>query len=307
MRALLDDPAIFQHHDPVSRAHRGEAVGDHQRGAALHQPVQGLLHQLLAFRIERAGRFVEQQDRRIPQQRASNGNALLLPARKLRPAFAKIGVEPVGQLAQEAFRIGGARSVPVRLILEAYVELLSTLPPGGGGDFDPAAEAFRDYMRRRHSVRQYSTDPVPEAVITACIQAAGTSPSGANHQPWHFVAISDPVLKARIRAGAEEEERAFYSGGAPDEWLAALEPIGTGADKPHLTDAPWLIVIFAQRYGVTQDGIMGTIGLASASYIWVQGFPTNLIVQRMFNNMDSFLLLAVPMFMPAFMPAVQAP
>ncbi len=117
-----------------------------------------------------------------------------------------------------------------------------------------AAEAFRDYMRRRHSVRQYSRDPVPEAVITACIQAAGAAPSGANHQPWHFVAIADPAMKARIRAEAEEEERAFYSGGAGDEWLAALEPIGTGVDKPHLTDAPWLIVVFAQRWGVTQDG-----------------------------------------------------
>jgi iodotyrosine deiodinase len=118
-----------------------------------------------------------------------------------------------------------------------------------------AAEAFRDYMRRRHSVRQYSSEAVPEAVITACIQAAGTAPSGANHQPWHFVAIADAGMKARIRAEAEAEERAFYSGGAGDEWLAALEPIGTGVDKPHLTDAPWLIVVFAQRWGVTQDGV----------------------------------------------------
>lgn len=117
-----------------------------------------------------------------------------------------------------------------------------------------AAETFRDYMRKRHSVRQYSTRPVPEAVITACVQAAGTAPSGANHQPWHFVAISDPAMKARIRAAAEEEEREFYAGGAGDEWLAALEPIGTGVEKPHLTDAPWLIVVFAQRYGLTDDG-----------------------------------------------------
>ena len=118
-----------------------------------------------------------------------------------------------------------------------------------------AAETFRDYMRKRHSVRQYAPRPVPEAVITACVQAAGTAPSGANHQPWHFVAISDPAMKARIRAAAEDEERAFYAGGAGDEWLAALEPIGTGVEKPHLTDAPWLIVVFAQRYGVTDDGI----------------------------------------------------
>lgn len=116
------------------------------------------------------------------------------------------------------------------------------------------AAAFRDYMKKRHSVRQYAARPVPEAVITACIEAACTAPSGANHQPWHFVAISDPAMKARIRAAAEEEERAFYAGGAGDEWLAALEPIGTGVDKPHLTDAPWLIVVFAQRFGLTEDG-----------------------------------------------------
>jgi iodotyrosine deiodinase len=118
-----------------------------------------------------------------------------------------------------------------------------------------AAERFRDYMRKRHSVRDYATKPVSEAVIAACIAAAGTAPSGANHQPWHFVAISDPSMKARIREGAEEEERAFYSGGAGDEWLSALEPIGTGVSKPHLTDAPWVIVVFAQRYGMTEDGM----------------------------------------------------
>jgi iodotyrosine deiodinase len=117
-----------------------------------------------------------------------------------------------------------------------------------------AAEAFRDYMKKRHSVRQYSNHAVPEAVVTACIEAACTAPSGANHQPWHFVAISDPVMKARIREAAEEEEREFYAGGAGDEWLAALEPIGTGVEKPHLTDAPWLIVVFAQRYGLTEEG-----------------------------------------------------
>ncbi|AWB47368.1 nitroreductase family protein [Gemmobacter aquarius] len=116
------------------------------------------------------------------------------------------------------------------------------------------AEAFLAYMKKRHSVRQFSTRMVPEAVIAACIATAATAPSGANHQPWHFVAVADPGLKARIREGAEEEERAFYAGGASDEWLAALEPIGTGAEKPHLTDAPWLIVVFAQRYGVTMDG-----------------------------------------------------
>lgn len=117
-----------------------------------------------------------------------------------------------------------------------------------------AAEAFLAYLRKRHSVRDYSTRPVPVEVIRACIAAAGTAPSGANQQPWHFVAIADPAMKARIRAAAEDEERAFYAGGGGDEWLAALEPIGTGANKPHLTEAPWLIVVFAQRWGTRPDG-----------------------------------------------------
>jgi iodotyrosine deiodinase len=117
-----------------------------------------------------------------------------------------------------------------------------------------AAQAFRDHMARRHSVRDFLPDPVPEAVLAACIAAAGLAPSGANHQPWHFALIGDAGMKAQIRAAAEEEEREFYAGGAGDEWLAALEPIGTGASKPHLTTAPWLIVIFAQRWGLTEEG-----------------------------------------------------
>ncbi|WP_052245390.1 nitroreductase family protein [Halocynthiibacter namhaensis] len=117
-----------------------------------------------------------------------------------------------------------------------------------------SAEAFSTFMTQRHTVRDYSDRPVDEAVIAECIRAAGTAPSGANHQPWHFVAISDPDMKARIREVAEEEEKAFYAGGAGDEWLKALEPVGTDESKPHLTKAPWLIVIFAQRWGMTRDG-----------------------------------------------------
>lgn len=113
-----------------------------------------------------------------------------------------------------------------------------------------AAQGFRDFMRKRHSVRDFSPAPVDPAVIAACIETAGSAPSGANQQPWHFCVIADPEMKARIRAAAEEEERAFYEGGGGDEWIAALEPIGTGATKPHLTEAPWLIVVFAQRYGL---------------------------------------------------------
>ncbi|MCU9848309.1 nitroreductase family protein [Defluviimonas sp. WL0024] len=117
-----------------------------------------------------------------------------------------------------------------------------------------AAEAFRAYMAKRHTVRDFRPDPVPEAVIAASVAAAGTAPSGANHQPWHFVAIADPAMKAEIRAAAEAEEESFYAGGGGEEWLKALEPIGTGASKPHLEIAPWLIVVFAQRYGVTKEG-----------------------------------------------------
>ncbi len=116
------------------------------------------------------------------------------------------------------------------------------------------ARAFYDKMKRRHTVRDYSDRPVARSVIEECIRAAGTAPSGANHQPWHFVAISNPEMKRRIREEAEEEERKFYDGGAGDEWLKALEPIGTNDQKPHLEDAPWLIVIFAQRWGHFDDG-----------------------------------------------------
>jgi nitroreductase len=115
-------------------------------------------------------------------------------------------------------------------------------------------EAFHDFMKRRHTVRDFSDRPVPREVIEACVRTAGSAPSGANHQPWFFVAISDPEIKRRIRDEAEEEERRFYEGAAGDEWLKALEPIGTTAEKPHLEIAPWLIVVFAQRWGEFDDG-----------------------------------------------------
>lgn len=116
------------------------------------------------------------------------------------------------------------------------------------------AEAFRARMASRHSVRHYEPRPVPRSVIEACLRAAGGAPSGANHQPWHFVAISNPAQKHRIRLAAEEEEAKFYAGGAGDEWLKALAPMGTSSEKPHLEDAAWLIIIFAQRYGEFDDG-----------------------------------------------------
>ena len=133
------------------------------------------------------------------------------------------------------------------------------LPLPDRQDLDPTemlarAQAYRDTMAKRHTVRDYTTQPVAREVIEACVAAAGSAPSGANHQPWHFVAISEPKIKKQIRDAAEEEERKFYAGGASDEWIKALEPIGTNANKPHLEDAPWLIVVFAQRYGMFDDG-----------------------------------------------------
>lgn len=137
-----------------------------------------------------------------------------------------------------------------------------------------AAADFLDLMKTRHSVREFSNRPVEADVIKDAIATAGTAPSGANHQPWHFVAISDPVMKSRIRAAAEAEEEKFYAGGGGDEWLKALEPIGTGASKPHLDAAPWLIVVFAQRYGTTHDGqryknyyVPESIGIATGMLI----------------------------------------
>ncbi|MEM1005405.1 MAG: nitroreductase family protein [Pseudomonadota bacterium] len=119
---------------------------------------------------------------------------------------------------------------------------------------EQAAQAFFDKMRQRHSVRDFTPRPVAREVIETCLRTAGTAPSGANHQPWHFCAVSDPDLKRRIREEAEEEERRFYAGGGGDEWIKALEPIGTNAVKEHLTIAPWLIIVFAQRWGQFEDG-----------------------------------------------------
>jgi iodotyrosine deiodinase len=107
-----------------------------------------------------------------------------------------------------------------------------------------ALEAGLAVASTRRSVRRFSRDPVPREAIAAALAIAGTAPSGAHRQPWTFVAVSDPALKARIREGAEAEERAFYAERATPEWLAALEPLGTDDVKEHLTDAPWLIVVF---------------------------------------------------------------
>ena len=108
---------------------------------------------------------------------------------------------------------------------------------------------FFDDLARRHTVREFSPEPVDQAIIENCIKTAGRAPSGANHQPWHFALIGDAKVKSEIRQAAEEEERAFYEGRAGEEWLDALAPIGTDANKPFLETAPWLIAVFAQRRG----------------------------------------------------------
>jgi len=117
-----------------------------------------------------------------------------------------------------------------------------------------AALDYYEFMQHRHSVREFTDQPVSRDIIENCVKTAGSAPSGANHQPWHFVAISNPEYKQRIREASEEEERKFYAGGGGDEWLKALEPIGTDDKKPHLTIAPWLIMVFAQRFGQFEDG-----------------------------------------------------
>lgn len=116
-----------------------------------------------------------------------------------------------------------------------------------------AADFYAD-MRRRRTVRDFSDRSVPREVIENCLLAAGTAPSGANCQPWHFVVVSDPAVKKKIREAAEAEEREFYGRRAPDEWLEALAPLGTDENKPFLETAPYLIVIFAQNYGLAPAG-----------------------------------------------------
>jgi len=116
------------------------------------------------------------------------------------------------------------------------------------------ARAFRDLLAGRRSVRRFSPEPFPREVLETCLEAAGSAPSGANKQPWTFVVVSDPAVKRQIREAAEEAERRFYETLAPEEWLRDLAPLGTDWVKEHLTDAPYLVVVFAQDYGLDASG-----------------------------------------------------
>lgn len=110
------------------------------------------------------------------------------------------------------------------------------------------SRAHLDAMRTRRSVRQFAPDPVPPELVDNALRVAGSAPSGANQQPWTFVVVTDPAVKQRIRDAAEHEERLLYSERASDEYLRAIEPIGTDAVKPHLTEAPVLIAVFEQAW-----------------------------------------------------------
>jgi nitroreductase len=121
-------------------------------------------------------------------------------------------------------------------------------------DMIEASRSFYDEVKRRRTVREFADRPVPEEVIKNCLRAAGTSPSGANLQPWHFAVVSDPEIKAQIRKAAEQEEKAFYRERATEEWLAALEPMGTDEIKPFLVDAPYLIVVFLKKFTLDKQG-----------------------------------------------------
>lgn len=139
--------------------------------------------------------------------------------------------------------VGSEKRVP----LEGFVEY----PPQ---EMTARACAFSENLRRRRTVRDFSDRPVDRAIVEQAILAAGSAPSGANHQPWHFVVLSDKDRRKRLREAAETEERAFYEGKASDEWLEALAPLGTDANKPFLEHAPVLIAVFAQKRGGERVG-----------------------------------------------------
>lgn len=151
----------------------------------------------------------------------------------------------------------------------AVFEPLTSYREYPAAEMEARSRAFAADLARRRTVRQFSDRPVPRGVIEACLEAASTAPSGAHLQPWHFVVVSDPGLKRRIREAAEAAEREFYAH-APQDWLDALAPLGTDAHKPYLESAPYLIAVFAQRYGLTAGGrrrthyyVMESVGIAT--------------------------------------------
>ena len=141
------------------------------------------------------------------------------------------------------------------------------------------SQIFFENLSTRRTIRDFSDIPVDREVIENCIKTAGTAPSGANMQPWHFVLISNPKIKKQIRAAAEKEEKEFYEKRAPKEWLEALAPLGTDNNKPYLETAPYLIAIFMQRYDKLPDGrkVKHYYGLESV------GIATGLLITAIHN------------------------
>ncbi len=136
------------------------------------------------------------------------------------------------------------------------------------------ARDFYSMLDGRRTIREYSSREVDKDVIEDCIRAASTAPSGAHKQPWHFAVVSDPKVKSKIRVAAEKEEHEFYSGRAGDEWIEALLPFGTDEHKPFLETAPYLIVIFAKNYDLTEEGsrsknyyVQESVGIATGMLI----------------------------------------
>jgi iodotyrosine deiodinase len=144
----------------------------------------------------------------------------------------------------------------------------------GADEVATRARAFYDRMNRRRSVRAFSDEPVPSAVIHDLVRAASTAPSGAHQQPWTFVTVTTPAVKHEIQVAAEREEAINYGGRMPDEWIQALEPIGTDATKPFLEQAPWLVVLFRQDYGYDERGgrrhhyyVAESVGIAAGLFL----------------------------------------
>jgi nitroreductase len=153
------------------------------------------------------------------------------------------------------------------------------VPLTGYREFPPKemkrkASEFYEIMKKRRTVRDFSSRPVPMEVIEKCLLAAGTAPNGANKQPWHFVVVNDPEVKKAIRTEAEIEEREFYARRATEHWLQDLVPLGTDENKPFLEKAPYLIGIFAQSYAVNERGeqekhyyVKESVGIATGMLI----------------------------------------
>ena len=140
--------------------------------------------------------------------------------------------------------------------MEKYRFIPYHRPRFSEGEMFTRAQSFHTEITQRRSIRHFSPDPVPQELIELAILTAGTAPSGANRQPWHFVAVSDSTIKREIRIAAEKEEHESYENGRmPPDWLEALAPLGTSWEKPFLETVPWLVVVFAELHGINPDGV----------------------------------------------------